>query len=175
MIRNKEKETAEFVDIESSSGTYGGQVDSFDQLAFQQMQRVLKAGSCEFAGGWWLKVIKKDVEIQRYIEDTRSAFINSVETLLNLLHCYQFSDDQDKKTKEPIAKNQIELWQKKLSDFENKFQTSQKENINLKRDKDEKKELKEQYLNQKAELYRGLFVILSGLVVRNFVNVKGSG
>ena len=150
--------------IDAENSKAGGQIDSFEQLVLQQESRVLRLGSVEFTGGWWLKVIKKDVVIQRYIEDTRSAFINGVQSLYDMLE-FKIPDD-NKKMK--LADN-INGWKKELKDFEDKFSTPSDKY----QDENEKNKTKEKYLNQKADLFRGLFRLLCGLVGRNFVGERG--
>ena len=145
------------IDAESSKG--GKQPDNFQQLVLQQEARVLRLGSVEFTGGWWLKVIKKDIVVQRYIEDTRSAFINGVQSLYDML---EFKIPEDNK-KYKLADN-IKEWNKQLKDFENGF----KKDDDKYQDNNEKSRIKENYLNQKADLFRGLFRLLCGLVGRKF-------
>jgi len=146
------------IDAESSKG--GGQIDSFQQLVLQQEARVLRLGSVEFTGGWWLKVIKKDIVVQRYIEDTRSAFINGVQSLYDML---EFKIVEDNK-KYKLIEN-MNAWKKELKDFEDKFSKGSDDKY---KDENEKNIIKEKYLNQKADLFRGLFRLLCGLVGRKF-------
>lgn len=74
-------------DVENYQGTT--EEISFRTIVLEQYRRVLRLGSVEFHGGFWMETVdKKGKESMSYIPATHESFSNAVNMLASGLHAY---------------------------------------------------------------------------------------
>lgn len=156
----EEDDMPEFLDAESYQGQ-NKNIDSFQGILYMQLARILTLGSKEFCGGYWIKLAKRDMVIERYIEDSRASYINAVQSLFDLLESY-FEDDRKDKAGNCLITEPLNAWKTGAQSIEEDF-VLKTEGIE---DEDRFKNIQQIYMNRKAEHYRGLFRILSGFIKR---------
>lgn len=164
----------EFLDAESYGG-HGGGATTFQMLVLNQLSRIMRLGSKEFIGGYWIKIQKKDVGfVEKYVEDTRANFINAIQSLYDISEGYFVDDDSISKIdKTPIIKKGIDEWNTTINNFDRQY--ADKEKSIGKFDNEAKKTNYQNYMNAKAELFRNLFRLLAGFCKRQdyFGEMKG--
>jgi len=148
-VLNKVKEDIQFVETEGYSKK---EPVSFKVIILQHIQRIAGLASKEWRGGYWEDKVMGNLVIHIYVEDSRQAYINSIDCLYDLLFS-TFDEDMNKQDK---------IIEGKISKIEDKYDKGREEIMKA----DEIQKMKQEYLNKKIIIKRTLFRSLCCLLHR---------
>jgi len=168
-----QQEEAQIIDSEDYRGSQDQQY-SHEVLVMIAKRRCLESGAKEMRAGYFnTRTDMSGNIIRTYIEDTRKAFIESVETLEMIIDCDFDKEAKDniKKIKENLDESFKELCKKEFKDWKiipisirnerwkNRIYYSQGSlNTNLK--------FYQEFIEEEVKLYREIFKELNKLVSR---------
>lgn len=173
MLLNVMDPDIEIGDVESYSNNNDSGF-SHQGLVMTAMRKALENGSKEMKAGWIQnKYDKNGNMIRTYIDDSRKAFIESVESCLDVMECDMDEEaikdikvllDNLEKRKVQLNKDEDDEWSKLHPVIRSKLNEQGKGNIQGYFNKD--KIYYQMYLEESVKVYRKVFRALSKLTFR---------
>lgn len=176
--RNKDRnifEDSPFEIMDIDNYTYNkDKVFSYQQIIMRAMVKAVDNGGKEMRSGYWnIKNDRQGNLSKSYIEDTRKAFVESVNTVIMMLECH-FDDEAVEKINalvNDVDEQYKEFCEKELNDWNNSSMTIKK--IRWNNDiyysdgcLNEKMPYFQHYMVEEVKIYRKIFSELNQLLKR---------